>query len=123
MVNEYLLNKMGWRHAQPYTKTTFKYDEQVKYFIEFTDKYLSYIIKENLPEEKQKSNFEYKFIIMEYHPDIINRFSKPRPKFKIIEFTNNSDLLKLIIKYEACCEEYKRHFRINKILQSNEKRS
>jgi hypothetical protein len=53
-------------------------------------------------EEKQKSKNSYKFVV---------------GKNKSIEFNSNTELLRLIIENEACNEEYKRHFKLNKLLR------
>jgi hypothetical protein len=50
-----------------------------------------------------------------------NVYFKNSYKFVIgkqeIQFNSNIELIRLIIENEACNEEYKRHFKLNKILR------
>jgi len=112
-LNVYLITKMGW---QTYSKfrgvgvpNTFDDDDMVRYFINNKSTKLCYLIKELTQKQKQKLKKSYKFIIMDYNSE---------PKFEVINFTKNSELLTLIIEHEACSDEYQRHFRINKILKT-----
>lgn len=88
-------------------------DELVRFFLTKKDQYICYIIKEFHEEEKQNVENPYKFIIMNYKPEIV---SLGNPDFEIIEFGSNAELFKLIAKHQACNEEYQRYFIINNIL-------
>lgn len=116
-LNSYLICKMGWTS---YSRLRgigilnfFEDDELVKWFIKVDNIKTCYLIKSSTEKEKQKGKKAYKFIILEYG-DIKNS------KFQIEFFEGNTELLGLIIKYESCNEEYKRHIKINKVLR-NEK--
>jgi hypothetical protein len=60
-----------------------------------------FFIKELSEEEKQISKNSYKFVIGK----------------REIQFDSNIELIRLIIENEACNEDYKRHFKLNKILR------
>jgi len=117
-INTYLLRKMGWydysysiglgqRIGNKYT--LFESDPLVRFFIDREDISVCFIIKELSPSEKQKSKKLYKFIIADYNSGL--------PDMKTFEFNSNEELFKLIIKYEACNDDYQRHFKINKLLK------
>lgn len=99
-------------------------DPLIRFFIDMgSDAHIAYIIKEPLSlgldrdkpiSEKQSSKKSYKFIIMDYDPEIVKELGAP--KFIIKRFEFNHELIKYIIKYRACNIEYQRHFTINKIL-------
>ena len=96
-----LLRKMGWTdHGSPtFNSPRFDDDGLVKFYIRPGTIY--FFIKDIPEEEKQKSKNSYKFVVGN----------------KSIEFNSNMELLKLIIQNEACNEEYKRHFKLNKLLR------
>lgn len=116
-INKYLLRKMGW-YDYSYSiglgqkignkYTLFDSDPLVRFFIDQENIRKCFIIKELSPQEKQKSKNLYKFIIADYNGGL--------PDMKTFEFNSNEELFKLIIKYEACNEDYQRHFKINKLL-------
>lgn len=115
-INTLLLDKMGW---QKYYKSCnppglsmpiFNEDDMLRFFLDDKKDKIYYFIKELTAREKQKSINLYKFLVMDYK-DML------KPKFKITEFNSNLDLFTLIIKSNACNENYKRHFKINKILK------
>lgn len=122
-INSYIIQKMGWIDYSPTrglyknrwalnkkkSYNLFEDDEYVRYFIEFEERDIFYVIKELTKEEKQKSKNRYKFVIVNKTVDDI--------LFEVEEFNSNTKLLELIIKYEACNEEYQRHFKINKLLK------
>lgn len=119
-INTLLLDKMGW---QKYYKSCnppglsmpiFNEDDMLRFFLNDSKDKIYYFIKELTVKEKQKSINLYKFLVMDYK-DMV--FDKWKPKFKITEFNSNLEMLTLIIKFNACNENYKRHFKINKILK------
>lgn len=106
-INSLLLNNIGW--VQVYSsyrpnllKLLYTVDDRVliRLYIEIENKKFA-LIKELSEEEKQISNNSYKFILGK----------------KTIEFKSNVELMKIIIKNEAFKEEYKRHFKLIKILK------
>ena len=109
-LNTYLIIKMGWT---PYSMSRgiglpniFEGDDLVRYFIFNKSSSICYLIK----EQKQKKKKSYKFIIMDYK-------NLEDPKFEIKDFDKNEELFKFVIDYGACNEEYRRHFKINKIIK------
>ena len=98
--------------------TPFAEDPLVRFFIDIKDHYICYIIKEFSKEEKQNSKKQYKFIRMDYSPEALKE-KEGQPKFLIKEFNSNMELFSMIVKHQACNNEYQRHFLINNIL--NEK--
>lgn len=111
---------MGWRE---YSRNrglglfNFFQDEKcVKFFITIEEKKLCYLVKSKTGKEKQKSKNSYKFIILEY-------LDIKSPKIVTVDFETNIELLNLIIEHGACNEEYRRHFKISKILKNEKKGS
>lgn len=100
-INSMLLRKMGWTdHSSPtFNSPRFDDNDLVRFYIRPSTIY--FFIKDISEEEKQKSKNSYKFV-----------YNK-----REIEFNSNMELLRLIIENEACNEEYKRHFKLNKILR------
>ena len=101
-----LLRKMGWTdHSSPtFNSPRFDHDRGVvKFYIKsLKTKQFEYIfIKELTEKEKLISKNSYKFVVGK----------------KSIEFNSNIEMLRLIIENEACNEDYKRHFKLNKILR------
>ena len=96
-----LLRKMGWiDHSSPtFNSPRFDDNDLVRFYIRPSTIY--FFIKDISEEEKQKSKNSYKFV-----------YNK-----REIEFNSNMELLRLIIENEACNEEYKRHFKLNKLLK------
>lgn len=92
-------------------------DPLVRFFFTKKNLYICYIIKELIESEKQKLNNDYKFIIMDYDPEVIKKISNPI--FEITEFKSNNELFTLVLKNQAYNNEYQRYFTINNIL--NEK--
>ncbi len=77
----------------------------------FFDDYLAntcYIIKQN--EEKK-----YNFLVIDYS-------QKKGKVTNELDINSNVELLKIISDLECCSDDYKRHFKLNKIIK-NEKRS
>ena len=116
-INSMLLRKMGWtdngssngntgwiRQFQAHFSSLlvgpiFDDNELVRFYIKLEKNYI--FIKELSNEEKQISKNLYKFVIDKQE----------------IEFNSNVKLIKLIIEYQACNDEYKRHFKLNKLLK------
>lgn len=99
-INSLILRKFGWSE---YNKGYFygpKFDDDsIKFYIRPETQYI--FIKKLTDEEKQISKNLYKFVVGK----------------NSIEFNSNIEMIKLIIEYEACNEDYKRHFKLNKILK------
>ena len=100
-INSMLLRKMGWIDHSSFTFNSPKFDDNdlVKFYIRPSTIYI--LIKELSEEEKQISKNSYKFVIGK----------------REIQFDSNIELIRLIIENEACNEDYKRHFKLNKILR------
>ena len=102
-----ILRKMGWTdHSSPtFNSPRFDHDKGVvRFYIKSSKgkKQFEYIfIKELSVEEKQISKNLYKFVVNKQE----------------VQFNSNVELMKLIIEFVACNEEYKRHFKINKLLK------
>jgi hypothetical protein len=80
--------------------------EDVLYFIQPLGVEKTFLISRVL--DKQNEIIEYKFTI-------VNNGGFEISISKNIE--SNTDLMKLIIDFEACNEKYKRHFKLNRILK------
>ena len=100
-INSMLLRKMGWIDHSSFTFNSPKFDDNdlVKFYIKSKKNYI--FVKELTEEEKQISKNSYKFVVGK----------------KSIEFNSNIEMLRLIIENEACNEDYKRHFKLNKLLK------
>lgn len=118
MLNKYLLNKMGWLSYNLVRgigiPNSFEADDSVKFFINNKKSKICYLIRETRESEKENSTNSFNFIIMDYNSDSFHGSTNS----KIEEFSNNQELMKLIMKYDACNDEYQRHFKINKILKT-----
>lgn len=125
-INILLLNKYGWlEYSYPNRQRNNSLEEAVTvyyfgakekdnfdviYFFKsdnviFLISKASQITKQRVCKTKQSQKKEYKFVIY-----------KDR-KAKEIDINSNIELLKLIIKYSACSEDYVRHFKLNKLLR------
>lgn len=116
-----ILRKMGWsEYREGFWRPTISFknvnlsgsDQSIKvlYYIQPLNSEKTFIITEFL--DKQKSIVEYKFIIVNSNKpevDILNSIQ--------IEIKSNVELMTLIKDFEACNEEYKRYFKLNKILK------
>ena len=96
-----LLRKMGWTdHSSPtFNSPRFDDNDLVRFYIKPDTIY--FFIKDISEEEKQISKNSYKFVTGKQE----------------IQFNSNIELIRLIIENEACNEDYKRHFKLNKILR------
>jgi hypothetical protein len=116
-INSHMVQKMGWFSYHPSIGLgfdlpgVFHSDPFVRFFFIDKSKNVVFIIKEMTPDEKQKTKKEYKFI------DFKTPINIKSTKMNIVEFNSNDELWKLIIENEAYGENYKRHFRLNKILK------
>ena len=92
---------MGWsdNSSPTFNSPRFNDNDVVKFYIRPGTIYI--FIKELSEEEKQISKNSYKFVIGK----------------REIQFDSNIELIRLIIENEACNEDYKRHFKLNKILR------
>lgn len=113
-LNDYIITKMGWKSYHPFhglpIKLTFKDDNKIKFFILDKERKTCFVIKQTI--DKQIAKNTYNFVIVE------NCFDKIQPsKLKVIKFSSNLELLNIIKEYEACNEDYQRHFKINKLLK------
>jgi hypothetical protein len=100
-INSMLLRKMGWsdNSSPTFNSPRFNDNDVVKFYIRPGTIYI--FIKELSEEEKQISKNSYKFVVGK----------------REIQFNSNIEMLRLIIENEACNEDYKRHFKLNKILR------
>ncbi len=121
-INSYILQKMGWTKYYtsyglgPSLAHLFNEDDLVRFFLIDNSKKICFIIKEMSPEEKQKTKNSYKFIQFDL-PVSHNMIDLKKLKLNIKNFNSNEELLKMIIKDEACNETYQRHFKINKLFK------
>lgn len=117
MINFYILNKMGWID---YSKHRFdiEFSENRVLFENYykinKDKILSFLFDKESKKcytinEKQNTNILYNFVVFD--------FKSNKLKSNAIDFESNQELLKLVIKYNACNTRYQRYFNINKILK------
>ena len=120
-LNLMILRKMGWsEYREGFWRPTISFknvnlsgsDQSIKviYYIQPLNSEKTFIITQFL--DKQKSIVEYKFIIANSNKpevDILNSIQ--------IEIKSNVELMTLIKDFEACNEEYKRYFKLNKILK------
>lgn len=99
-INTLLLRKLGWSeyNSNYFNRPSFN-DDSIKFYIRPETQYI--FIKKLTDEEKQMSKNSYKFVVGK----------------NSIEFNSNVELIKLIIEYEACNEQYKRYFKLNRILK------
>jgi hypothetical protein len=78
----------------------------------FFDDYLlntCYIIKQN--EEKK-----YNFLVIDYS-------QKKGKVMKALDINSNVELINIISDLECCNDDYKRHFKLNKILKNEKKKT
>jgi hypothetical protein len=109
------INKMGWSEYNnimwrpPISIKNVLDSENVIYYIQPLKSEKTFLITES--KSKQNPIKEYKFIIVNNKSDIdlLNSIQ--------IYIKSNMDLMKLIKDFEACNEQYQRHFKLNKILK------
>ena len=120
-LNLMILRKMGWsEYREGFWRSTISFknvnlsgsDQSIKvmYYIQPLNSEKTFIITEFL--DKQKSIVEYKFIVTNHQKSEVDL-----TKSKEFTIINNSELIKLVRDFEACNEEYKRHFKLNRILK------
>ena len=107
-INKFLLNKWGWVafFSHPYSWPGV-YFQTFPQDLDYNNYKFIIVINDILFLIKQNNKNQYNFVI---------KYAGER-KDKQISFNSNLDLMKLIIKYEAFNEEYRRHIKINKILK------
>ena len=106
---------MGWSEytnawRPPISIKNVELTEDVLYFIQPLGVEKTFLISRVL--DKQNEIIECKFTIVNsggFEIDVLDSISK--------SIESNTDLMKLIIDFEACNEEYKRHFKLNRILK------
>lgn len=116
-INKIFICKVGWSEyttsfragaGAAYNKPNFSsIKENVIYYIKPLNSKKIFLINEF--SNKQNKIKQYKFIIMNQSQDEIDSIE--------IEIKSNLELMRLIIDFEACNEEYKRHFKLIKILK------
>jgi hypothetical protein len=115
------IRKMGWlEYQQGYWKTSIsiknlslKGENQslnIIYTIQPVNSEKTFLITEF--SDKQKAFIEYKFVIVNSNKLEIDFLDSIQMDIK-----SNIDLMRLIKDFEACKEEYKRHFKLNKLLR------
>lgn len=120
-LNKMLLSKTGWfEYQEGYSKPTIpiknlhlKGENQslkVIYKIQPLNSEKTFLITEF--SDKQKAFTEYKFVISNSNKLEIDFLYSTQMDIK-----SNIDLMRLIKDFEACNEEYKRHFKLNKLLR------
>ncbi len=127
-INSYILQKMGWTKYHfsyglgPSLAQLFNDDDLVRFFIIDTTNKFCYLIKEMSLKEKQKTKNTYKFIRFNMPEDTElylkhKNIDLKKLKINVDFFDSNESLIKLLIKNEAASEDYKRHFKLLKILK------
>lgn len=120
-INSYILQKMGWtKYCQSYglgptLANLFNDDNLVRYFLVDSDRKFCFLIKEMSVDEKQKEKSQYKFIRFNI-PEDLKKYDLKKLNFVIDFINSNEELMKLLIKNEAGSENYKRHFKLVKLL-------
>ena len=120
-LNKMFIRKMGWlEYQQGYWKTSIsiknlslKGENQslnIIYTIQPVNSEKTFLITEF--SDKQKAFIEYKFVIVNSNKLEIDFLDSIQMDIK-----SNIDLMRLIKDFEACKEEYKRHFKLNKLLR------
>jgi len=108
IINTIILNKFGWSERKFFWDKPFSVKdvlrENIKY--DYLDRF--FIIQ-------NPDTMAYFFVIVK-DEDIVKK-EVELTKCEMFLIKTNSELFKLIIKYEAFSEDYQRHFRINKILK------
>lgn len=118
-LNRMFIRKMGWTEYSEFWKqsitfknvTIFENNQslEVMYYIQPHNSKKTFVITRF--SDKQKAFTEYKFVITDKKSEIDMLDSIQ------IEIKSNMDLMRLVKDFEACNEEYKRHFKLNKLLK------
>lgn len=120
-INSYILQKMGWtKYYQSYglgpeLANLFNDDNLVRFFLVDSERKFCFLIKEMSVDEKQKEKSQYKFIRFNI-PEDLKKYDLKKLNFVIDFINSNEELMKLLIKNEAGSENYKRHFKLVKLL-------
>lgn len=106
---------MGWYEREYYLPALinlFNDDDLVRYYLIDNNRKICFLIKEMSEEEKQNTNYQYKFIRFDTTEKDLEKLNL------VIDFINtNEELMKLLIKNEAGNENYRRHFKLLKLLK------
>ena len=115
-LNKMFISKMGW---STYTSSMWRPPISIKnvldteniiYYIQPVSSEKTFLISEF--SDKQNKIKQYKFIIVNNNQSQIDILGSIQ-----IEIKSNLDLMRLVRDFEACSEQYKRHFKLNKILK------
>jgi hypothetical protein len=120
-LNRIFIRKMGWseyhedcwRPAISIKNLNLKGEDEsfnVIYMIQPVNSEKTFLITEF--SDKQKAFIEYKFVIVNSNKLEIDFLDSTQ-----VDIKSNIDLMRLIKDFEACKEEYKRHFKLNKLLR------
>ncbi len=120
-LNRIFIRKIGWseyhegfwRPAISIKNLNLKGENQslkVIYTIQPVNSEKTFLITEF--SDKQKAFIEYKFVIVNSNKLEIDFLDSTQ-----VDIKSNVDLMRLIKDFEACNEEYKRHFKLNKLLR------
>ena len=110
------IRKIGWSEytgslwRPPISIKNILDTENVIYYIQPLNSEKTFLISES--SNKQNKFKQYKFIIVNSNKSQIDILKSINILIK-----SNLDLMRLIVDFEACNEEYKRHFKLNKILK------
>jgi hypothetical protein len=121
-INSYILQKLGWtKYYQSYglgpsLANLFNDDNLVRFFLVDSERNFCFLIKELSTDEKQKTKNSYKFIRFDI-PGDIKKTNLKKLNFVIDYFNSNQQMIRLLIDNESAGEEYKRHFKISKLLK------
>jgi hypothetical protein len=112
-INSYLLIKMGWCDPKKILNLNSKILNKL-YYVEFDPTSLRFFFDDYLLNTcyiiKQNEGKKYNFLVIDY--------SQKRGKVtKVLNINSNVELIKIISDLECCNDDYKRHFKLNKILK------
>lgn len=109
-----LIRKFGWREYNygwsPPFSIKASNSHNVIFWIRPQNSEKTFLISEC--STQQNIFTEYKFIVTNHQKSEVDL-----TKSKEFTIINNSELIKLVRDFEACNEEYKRHFKLNRILK------
>ena len=115
-INKMFICKIGWSEytgslwRPPISIKNILDTENVIYYIQPLNSEKTFLISES--SNKQNKFKQYKLIIAKTNKSEVDLLDSIQ-----IQIKSNLDLMRLIRDFEACNEEYKRHFKLNKILK------
>jgi len=114
-LNKMLIRKIGWSEytnswRPPISIKNVPDGYNAIYYIQPIKSEKTFIITE--VSDKQKLFIEYKFVIVNSNKPEVDFLNSLQ-----VEIKSNVELMKLVRDLEACNEEYKRHFKLNRILK------